>query len=86
MPQNIAELVPNLLLQIPLHVDFLLLIPLFLIIILCFMGIFSGPLNTNCIKYQANQKWVKLELSLSFDQEGCSMYIRTKEYFNVLKY
>ncbi len=31
----------------------------------CFIGIFVGPLNTNCIKYQANQKWAKLELSLS---------------------
>ena len=27
----------------------------------CFIGIFVGPLNTNCIKYQANQKWAKLE-------------------------
>ncbi len=31
----------------------------------CLIGIFVGPLNTNCIKYQANQKWAKLELSLS---------------------
>ncbi len=31
----------------------------------CFIGIFLGPLNTNCIKYQANKKWAKLELSLS---------------------
>jgi hypothetical protein len=22
----------------------------------CFIGIFVGPINTNCIKYQANQK------------------------------
>ncbi len=31
----------------------------------CFIGIFVGPLNTNCIKYQANQKLPKLELSWS---------------------
>ncbi len=63
-PQNCAELVAKLLLRIPLYVDFLILIPLCSMImsIHCFIGIFVGPLNTNCIKYQANQKWVKLEL------------------------
>ena len=66
-PQNCAELVPKLLLRIPLYVDFSILIPLCSMImsIHCFIGIFVGPLNTNCIKYQANQKWAKLELSLS---------------------
>ncbi len=66
-PQNRTELVPKLLLQIPLYVDFLILIPLYSMImsIHCFIGIFVGPLNTICIKYQANQKWAKLELSLS---------------------
>jgi cytochrome c553 len=48
-------------------VDFSILIPLCSMImsIHCFIGIFVGPLNTNCIKYQANQKWAKLELLLS---------------------
>ncbi len=66
VPQNCTELVPKLLLRIPLYVDFLILIPLCSMImsIHCFIGIFVGPLNTNCIKYQANQKWAKLELSL----------------------
>ena len=66
-PQNRAELVPKLLLRIPLYVDFSILIPLCSMImsIHCFIGIFVGPLNTNCIKYQASQKWAKLELSLS---------------------
>ncbi len=47
--------------------DFLILIPLccMSMSIHCFISIFVGPLNTNCIKYQANQKWAKLELSLS---------------------
>jgi hypothetical protein len=66
-PQNCAELVPKLLLRILLYVDFSILIPLcsMILSIYCFIGIFVGPLNTNCIKYQANQKWAKLELSLS---------------------
>jgi hypothetical protein len=57
-PQNRAELVPKLLLGIPLYVDFSKLIPLCRMImsIHCFIGTFVGPLNTNCIKYQANQK------------------------------
>ncbi len=66
-PQNCDELVPKLLLRIPLYVDFSILISLcsMIMCIHCFIGIFVGPLNTNCIKYQANQKWAKLELSLS---------------------
>ncbi len=66
-PQNRTELVPKLLLRIPLYVDFSIPIPLCSMImsIHCFIGIFVGPSNTNCIKYQANQKWAKLELSLS---------------------
>ncbi len=61
------SLFQNFLLQIPLYVDFSILIPLCSMImsIHCFIGIFVGPLNTNCIKYQSNQKWAKLELSLS---------------------
>ncbi len=57
-PQNCAELVPKLLLRIPLYVDFSILIPLcsMMMSIHCFIGIFVGPLITNCIKYQANQK------------------------------
>ncbi len=67
VPQNHAEVVPKLLLQIPLYVNFSILILLCSMImsIHCFIGIFVGPLNTNCNKYQANQKWAKLELSLS---------------------
>ncbi len=66
-PQNRAELVPKLLLRIPLYVDFSILIPLCSMImsIYCFIGIFVGLLNIKCIKYQANQKWAKLELLLS---------------------
>ncbi len=51
-PQNRAELVPKLLLRIPLYMDFSILIPLCSMImsIHCFIDIFVGPLNTNCIK------------------------------------
>ncbi len=57
VPQNCAEFVPKLLLRIPLYVDFSILIPLCskIMSIHCFIGIFVGPLNTYCIKYQANQ-------------------------------